>query len=53
MDWQPPIAALIVIVTLAIFLVRCVRPRKRQGCSHDCRCGKKVTGVARGRSQIK
>ena len=40
MDWQTYTAAGIVIVTLTIFLVRLVKPKKKSGCGHDCGCGK-------------
>ena len=39
-DWQTLAAAGIVLVTLAIFLVRLIRPKKKSGCGKDCGCGK-------------
>lgn len=41
MDWQTYTAAGIVAVTLAIFIFRLTRPKKKSGCGHDCGCGKK------------
>jgi hypothetical protein len=41
MDGQTYIAAGIVIVTLVVFLVRLVRPKRKGGCGHHCGCGKK------------
>lgn len=40
MDWQTLTAAGIVTVTLAIFVVRLLRPKKKSGCGHHCGCGK-------------
>ncbi len=40
MDWQTLTAAAIVIITLTIFLVRFIRPKKKSGCGKDCGCGK-------------
>ena len=39
-DWQTLTAAGIVIVTLAFFLVRLARPKKKSGCGHGCDCKK-------------
>lgn len=39
-DWQTLIAAGIVIITLAIFIFRFTRPKKKSGCGKDCGCGK-------------
>ena len=41
MDWQSVIAAGIVIATLAVFVVRFIRPRKRGGCGGKCDCERK------------
>ncbi len=41
MDWQTVIAIGIVILTLTVFVVRFIRPKKGGGCGHDCGCGKK------------
>ena len=40
MDWQTLTAAGIVIITLTIFLVRLVRPKKKSDCGHGCGCDK-------------
>lgn len=40
MDWQTLTAVAIVGITLAIFLIRTLRPKKKSGCGHDCGCGK-------------
>jgi FeoB-associated Cys-rich membrane protein len=40
MDWQTLTAVGIVGITLVIFLVRILRPKKKSGCGHDCGCGK-------------
>ncbi len=39
-DWQTLAAAGIVLVTLAIFVARLIRPKKKSGCGKDCGCGK-------------
>jgi hypothetical protein len=39
-DWQSLTAAGIVTLTLAIFISRLVRPKKKAGCGKDCGCGK-------------
>ncbi len=39
-DWQTLAAAGIVLATLAIFVARLVRPKKKSGCGKDCGCGK-------------
>lgn len=41
MEWQSYIAIGIVIATLAVFVVRFIRPRKKRDCGHGCDCGKK------------
>jgi hypothetical protein len=41
-EWQSLAAAGIVILTMAIFLVRMLRPRPKDGCGHGCGCGKKT-----------
>ncbi|MEO8614540.1 MAG: hypothetical protein ABI600_05315 [Luteolibacter sp.] len=41
MDWQTLTAAGIVLVTLTIFLIRLLKPKKNTACGHDCGCGKK------------
>ena len=43
MDWQTYTAIGIVTLTLLIFLVRFVHPRRKSGCGHGCDCGKKIT----------
>ncbi len=40
MDWQSYTAVGIVVITLAIFLVRLARPKKKSGCGHNCGCDK-------------
>lgn len=40
MDWQTLTAAGIVIVTLTIFAIRLILPKKKSSCGHDCGCGK-------------
>jgi hypothetical protein len=40
MNWQTFTAVAIVIATLAIFLARLAKPKKKTGCGHDCGCGK-------------
>ncbi len=39
-EWQSLAAAGIVILTIAIFAVRLLRPKPKGGCGHDCGCGK-------------
>ena len=39
-DWQTLTAAGIVVITLAIFVARLTRPKKKSGCGKDCGCGK-------------
>ena len=41
MDWQTSIAIGIVGLTLALLVLRLVRPGKRRGCGHHCHCGRK------------
>lgn len=41
MDWQSYTALGIVAITLVIFGIRMVRPKKKRGCGQDCGCGKK------------
>jgi hypothetical protein len=36
MDWQTIAAVAIVIITLAIFIRRWLKPKKKSGCSHGC-----------------
>ena len=39
-EWQTLIAVGIVLVTLAIFVIRLLKPKPKGGCGHDCGCGK-------------
>jgi hypothetical protein len=39
--WQSIAAIGIVTITLLVFVICLVRPKKRGGCGHDCGCGKK------------
>lgn len=43
MEWQSPIALLIVAVALGAFIYSLARPRRRSGCGKGCGCkvGKK------------
>lgn len=41
MDWQSYTALGIVGLTLAVFVIRIVRPRKKRDCGGSCACPKK------------
>ncbi|MBC7980585.1 MAG: FeoB-associated Cys-rich membrane protein [Armatimonadetes bacterium] len=40
MNWQSPIALIIVAVTLVAFIYTIARPRKKSGCGSSCGCAK-------------
>jgi len=39
-NWQSIAAIAVIIVTVALFIVRAVKRRKKPGCGGSCGCGK-------------
>jgi hypothetical protein len=39
MDWQSPIALLIVAIALGAFIYSIAKPNKKSGCGKGCGCG--------------
>lgn len=39
MDWQSPIALLIVAIVLGSFIYSLAKPKKQSGCGKGCGCG--------------
>ena len=47
-NWQTVAALAIVALTMALFAIRMIRPRKKAGCGGGCGCATKpVSGLAR------